>query len=75
MDTIRIRGAYRVEWWDDESEEVKVDFQSYTDSVSRLLWENDIETAVNVAIYHDLTYLHIPHENILFLKSLDVLFG
>ena len=75
MDTIRMRGAYRVEWWDDESEEIKVDFQSYTDSVSRLLWKNDIDTAVNVAIYHDLKYLHIPHENIILVKSLDVLFG
>ena len=75
MDTIRIRGAYRIEWWDDEREEIKVDFQAYTDIVSRALWQNVIDTAINVAIYHDIKYLHIPHENIISVKSLDVLFG
>ena len=75
MDTIGIKGAYRIEWWDDESEKVKVDFQAYNDTVSRLVLEIDIDTAINVAIYHDIKYLHIPHENIISVKSLDAYFG
>ena len=76
METIRIRGAYRIEWMDDETGEIKVEFQTYNDVVSRVLWKDDIDTAINVAIYHDINFfMNISHENIVCVKSLDVLFG